>query len=208
MEMESKVSNLDQQLKCSPKAKLVAKKKRFFYKKSKLFRKIEIFRKKSKFFEKPNFWDESKFWSKVENLSKHQNLGSKFRLEIKAKNIGVGNVGYILNSAFIINGACNFTISWWIHIPTLSCTVVTGWENELVVWKFWSPNSAVHVTDVEGCVAMLESILTSQSAHFDAVENFTFNMTINWSQGVTLSFVMNGISFMQGCKNHIFCVKY
>ena len=50
-------------------------------------------------------------------------------------------------------------------------TIVAGWEDKLVVWKFWSPDSGIHITNVEGSMTMLETICTRNSTHLDTIKN-------------------------------------
>ena len=57
---------------------------------------------------------------------------------------------------------------------------MTSREEELVVWKLWSPKTSVHVADVERSVAVTETAFTREGAHLDSVEVFAFNMAVDW----------------------------
>lgn len=50
-------------------------------------------------------------------------------------------------------------------------TIVAGWENELIVWKLWGPDSGIHITNVKGSMTMLETVCTRNSTHLDTVED-------------------------------------
>ena len=57
---------------------------------------------------------------------------------------------------------------------------MTSREDELVVWKLWSPKTSVHVADVERSVTVTETAFTREGAHLDSVEVFAFNMAVDW----------------------------